>query len=100
MIKLSEDVRSKLRFLAFYIANGTLCEDVIPDDMDYSAVLQEPSALEMIFAIWSNIIELDDDGNVTNDGHATRRAAQFVRHYIDSEYVVDPPFEPWELELV
>lgn len=99
-MKLSEDVRSRLRFLAFFIANGTLCADIIPDDMDYSVILEEPSALEMTFAIWSNILEIDEDGNVTNDDHATHRAAQFVRHFVDPEYVVDPPFESWELELV
>ena len=97
--KLSEDVRSRLRFLAFYIVNGTLCDDVIPDKMDYSAVLEDPSALEMTFAIWSNVLELDEEGNVINDDLATRRAAQFVRRFVDPQYVVEPPFEDWELEL-
>ncbi|WP_435830459.1 DUF7677 family protein [Micromonospora echinospora] len=28
------------------------------------------------------------------------RAAQYVRRYCDPDYVVDPPFEDWETELV
>lgn len=99
MKKLSEDVRSRLRHLAFYLVNGTFCANVIPDEMDYSSVFDDPSALEMTFAIWSNVLELDDNGDVINDDTATRRAAQFVRRYIDPSYIVEPPFEDWELEL-
>ncbi|GLY24224.1 hypothetical protein Misp04_39560 [Micromonospora sp. NBRC 101691] len=41
-----------------------------------------------------------DNGTVTNTGDAMYRAAQYVRRYCDPDYVVDPPFEDWETELV
>jgi hypothetical protein len=36
---------------------------------------------------------------LTNAKHAEKRAAQFVRSYVDPNYTVDPPFEDWEVHL-
>jgi hypothetical protein len=98
-LKLSEDVRSELRFFAFYLANGTLHSDILPGTQNYSSILSEASALEQIFAIWANVLELDESGKVTNAAQASRRAAQYIRSLIDGSYFVEPPFEDWELDL-
>ena len=100
MSRLSAPLRSHLRFLGFYLANGTLSLDVLPDGLDYSAVLREPSALEQAMAVWANVLEMDDRGAPTNAAAAQRRMAQYIRSYIDADYKVEPPFEDWELELV
>ena len=99
MPKMTKDLRADLRLFAFYLANGTIDCELLPPGTDYSAVLQEPSALEQVFAIWGNVLDMDADGRPTNAGAAQRRAAQYVRSFIKPGYVVQPPFEEWELEL-
>jgi len=98
MAKLSESFRTSLRFFSYYLANGTLEYDLL-GEVDYSAVLTEPSAMEAIYAVFSNVIELDDDGVVVNQAEAMRRAAQYVLTWVDHDYKPQPPFEDWELEL-
>jgi hypothetical protein len=101
-MKLSERLRTELRLFAYYLANGTVGAgrgDILPIDFDYSDVLQQASALEMIFAIWSNVLDLDDDGKPVNADYARTRAAQWIRQYCDRDYEVNPPFEEWETEL-
>lgn len=97
--QLPEDVRSCYRFFAFYLANGTLCLDLL-DGIDYRpALMQFGSTLEQVMAIFSNVLDVDEHGLVTNAGDAEWRAAQYIRRYCDREYTVAPPFEAWELEL-
>ena len=99
MTRLPEDVRASLRFFAFFLANGTIDVDLL-EDIDYRpALMQYGSALEMVFTIFTNVLEIDEDGQVTNDGLAQERAAQWIRRYRDPSYQVEPPFEPWETEL-
>jgi hypothetical protein len=40
--------------------------------------------MEQIYAIFANVIELDEDGVVVNAKYADRRAAQWLRRYIDA----------------
>ena len=61
--------------------------------------MAEPSALEQMYAIFANVIELDEDGSVLNAKYAERRAAQWLRRYMDSRYEILPPLENWESEL-
>ena len=53
----------------------------------------------MVFTIFTNILEINEKGVVTNAGLAQERAAQWIRRYCDPSYDVEPPFEPWETEL-
>jgi hypothetical protein len=100
MAQLSQQVRGSIRLFAFYLANGTLALDVL-DGVDYRKNLMKyGSDLEQPFAVFANVLDVDDDGHVTNDQAAGRRAAQWIRAYCDSSYVVEPPFEDWETELV
>ncbi|MBR7838862.1 hypothetical protein KDL01_36685 [Actinospica durhamensis] len=99
MTRLSEDVRASLRFFAFYLANGTLDMDLL-ENIDYRpALMQYGSTLEMVFTIYTNVLEIDEAGQAVNAGEAQDRAAQWIRHYCDPSYQVDPPFEPWETKL-
>lgn len=98
MAKLSHDVSAELRLFAFYLSNGTLCFDLL-GNIEYSDIFHEPSAMEMIFAIFANTLEIDEDGKVLNSQHVQRRVAQFILSYVNPNYVVEPPFEDWETEL-
>jgi hypothetical protein len=98
-MRLSNELRGELRFFAFYLANRTLCLDVLRG-VDYSSIFSEASALEQAIAIYANVLDLDETGKVRNAGAAQRRAAQYIRSFLDPTYEVQPPFEDWELELV
>ncbi|WP_320773576.1 hypothetical protein [Streptomyces sp. CRN 30] len=95
---LSVDVRASLRFFAFYLANGTIDIDLL-DGIDYRPVFGTGSALEQVFAIYSNVLEVDASGQVLNDGDAQYRAAQWIRAYCDPSYQIEPPLQTWETEL-
>lgn len=102
MAHLSTHTRSVVRFFAFFVGNGTLgINDVFSDyDGDYrDALLGTGSDLEGLFSIFVNVLDVDEQGRVTNEADAGRRAAQWWRSQIDSAYLVDPPFAEWELEL-
>ena len=98
MSKLSHSVSGAVRQFSYWIANRTVGLPIL-EGIDYSCIFEEPSALEQTYAIFINILEVDENGNVTNAKHAEKRAAQFIRSYIDRNYTVDPPFEDWEVHL-
>ncbi|MEU8547661.1 hypothetical protein AB0C81_11765 [Streptomyces roseoverticillatus] len=99
MQHLPTDVRAAIRFFAFYVANGTLEIDLL-EDIDYKPhLMASGSALEMVFAVFTNVLQVDGSGEVTNEGDAQYRAAQWIRAYCDPAYRVDPPFAAWETEL-
>ena len=102
-MKLSESYRSALRFFTYYYANGTLAytsgvSELL--DYDYQESLDEvPSNFEMTFAVFSNNIEMDEEGTVINFKHALKRASQFILSACNPDYTVIPEFEDWETEL-
>ena len=99
MKKLSHSLSGALRTFSYWVANGSLGQPLL-DDIDYSRLLsEEPSALEQVYAIFANVIEMDDDGTVMNAKHAERRAAQWLRSYMDPAYQVLPPWTDGELTL-
>ena len=59
-----------------------------------------PSQMETCFAIFSNVLELDESGEPTNEKYAERHAARWLFQYCTGEL---PPGEPdlqiWEVEL-
>lgn len=98
MKKLSNSFRSALRTFSFWIANGTVGYPIL-EGIDYSCIFEEPSVLEQAYAIYANVIEMDDDGNVINAKYAEKRAAQYIRSYVDCSYIIEPPLEDWEVAL-
>lgn len=96
---LPTDVRAAIRFFAFYLANDTLDVDLL-DGIDYrDRVFRFGSDLEMAFAIFTNVLEVDEEGRTLNDGEAQYRVAQWIRMRCDPDYTAEPPFEAWETEL-
>jgi hypothetical protein len=59
-----------------------------------------PSQIETCFAIFVNVLELDDSGEPVNEKYAERRAATWIYQYCTGSL---PPgqaeLEPWEVEL-
>ncbi|WP_343712700.1 hypothetical protein [Inquilinus sp.] len=97
MPKLSPSFSGALRTFSFWVANRTLGSPLL-EGVDYSCIFEEPSALEMVYAIFANVVELDDNGKVLNARWAERRAAQYVLQYLTGK-AAEPPFEDWECAL-
>jgi hypothetical protein len=98
--RLSESVRSAFRFFTYYYHNNTLSfvSGISKlSERDYVEELNGmPSSVEMMYAIFSNTLELNAKGEVLNFDHAVKRASQFVASCLYDEenpYVVSPPFE-------
>ena len=97
--KLSHDFSGSLRTFAFWIANGTVGLPLLEGFDYWSAMKESPSLMEQVFAIYANVIELDENGRPLNAKAAEDRAAQFIRSWCDPDYKIDPPYESWEVEL-
>jgi hypothetical protein len=68
--------------------------------IDYLSLYgKEPSAIEQVYAIFANVLELDETGQVLNAIYAQKRATDYLRAYCDRSFKVTPPYEDWELAL-
>jgi len=97
MPHLSHSVSGALRTFSYWVANRSVGQPLL-DGVDYSCIFTEPSALEQVFAIFANVLEFDETGQVINAKHAERRAAQYILQYVTG-WQVEPPFEDWEVCL-
>ena len=96
-MKLSHSFSGALRTFAYFMASGTHYE---LEGIDYLELYRgEPSAIEQAYAIYANVIEIDENGIVLNAKYAEKRATQYIRSYCDQTYEAEPPFEDWEVEL-
>jgi hypothetical protein len=96
-MKLSNSFSGALRTFAYFMSSGT---HYMLEDVDYLSLYgSDPGAIEQAYAIFVNVLELDESGQVLNAQHAQKRATDYVRGYCDRTYKVSPPFEAWEMEL-
>jgi len=96
-MKLSNSFSGALRTFAYFMASGT---QYTLEGIDYLPLYgEEPGAFEMVFAIYANVIEMDENGNVLNVKYAEKRATDYLRSYCDPSFEVSPPYEDWEIEL-
>lgn len=96
--RVTKSMSTAVRQFAFWVANKSVGYPLL-NNTDYSNIINEPSALEMTFAIFMNNLKLDGDGKVLNRDYAGKRAAQYIKSYFDTDYRVEPPFEEFEIVL-
>ena len=97
MPHLSNSFSGALRTFAYFMASGT---QYTLKGVDYLSLYgEEPSAIEQVYAIFANVLELDENGQVINAHYAQKRATDYLRAYCDPSFKVDPPYEDWETEL-
>jgi hypothetical protein len=97
MAHLSNSVSGALRTFAYFMSSGT---HYMLKGVDYLSLYgNEPSAIEQMYAIFANVLELDENGQVMNAHYAQKRAADYLRAYCDPTFKVDPPYEAWETAL-
>lgn len=58
------------------------------------------SELELLFSIFFNNAELDENWQVVNYTHAVGRLVEQLKEWCLPDYVAKPPFEQWEREFV
>lgn len=96
-MKLSHSLSGEIRTFSYFIASGT---HYMLDGVDYFWIYgNEPSAIEQMYAIFINVLELDEEGNVLNSKYAQKRATDYLRAYCDPSFEVIPPYEDWEQAL-
>jgi len=96
-MKVSNDFSGALRTFARFIIDGS---HYMMDGYDYLDALQEEgTSTEIVFAIFANVIEMDDEGTVLNFTYAQKRATDYLKNYVDPSYKIYPPLEVWETEL-
>ena len=96
-MKLSYSFSGALRTFAYFIASGTHYQLKGVEYLDLFG--KEPSAIEQTFAIYANVIELDENGTVLNAKYAEKRAIDYIKSYCNPSFNVEPPFEEWEIAL-
>jgi hypothetical protein len=70
------------------------------EGVDYLSLYgREPSAIEKVYAIFVNVLEVDENGRVLNFQHAQKRATDYLQAYCDRRFKIEPPFEDWEIAL-
>ena len=94
---LSNSFSGSLRTFVYFMASGTHYN---LEGIDYLPLYgNEPSAIEQVFAIYANVIELGEDGQVLNAKYAEKRATDYLRAYCDPSFEVTPSFKDWEVAL-
>jgi hypothetical protein len=95
--RLSPYFSGALRQFAYFMASGS---HYMLEGVDYLSLYgEEPSAIEKVFAIFANVIELDEEGRVVNYEYAQKRATDYLRSYCDPNFTVNPEYEDWETAL-
>jgi len=96
-VKLSSSFSGALRTFAYFMSSGS---HYMLKDVDYLSLYgEEPSAIEQVYAIFANVLELDESGQVLNATHAQKRATDYLKSYFDPTFKIEPPYEDWETAL-
>lgn len=96
-MKLSNSVSGAIRTFTYFMSSGT---HYMLEGIEYLSLYgSEPSAIEQAYAIFVNVLEIDENGSVINLRYAEKRATDYIRSYCDTSYLVLPIFEEWEIEL-
>jgi hypothetical protein len=97
---VSRGTSGAIRRFAGWVARGSVGYPLL-EGIDYWDELRDsPSQMETCFAIFANVLELDEEGEPVNEKHAERRAALWILEYVTGEIPAgEPPLEPWECEL-
>jgi len=96
-MRLPFGVSGAIRKFSYFMSSGT---HYMPEGVDYMGLYgSEPNATELCYAIFANVLEYDEEGNVTNWKYAEKRATDSIRAYCDSSFSVVPAYEDWEIEL-
>src|SRR5678809_331244 len=79
LMKLHNSFSGALRTFAYFMSSGT---HHMLEGVDYLPLYgNEASAIEQVYAIFANVLELDEQGRVLNAQYAQKRATDYLRAY-------------------
>jgi hypothetical protein len=98
--KISSGASGAIRRFAGWVARGSVGHPML-EGIDYWDELRDsPSQMEICFAIFANVLELDDSGQPVNEKYAETRAATWIYMYCMGGLPAgQPDLAPWEVEL-
>lgn len=98
--RLSHGTSGAMRRFAGWVARGSVGHPML-DGINYWDELKDsPSQMEICFAIFANVLELDEHGDPINEKYAERRAATYLYRYCTGHLPPgEPDLEPWECDL-
>lgn len=98
--RLSPGASGALRRFAGWIARGTVGHPLLEGIGYWDDLRDSPSQMETAFAIFANVLELDDQGEPVNEKYAERRAAVWIYQYCTGNLPEgETELESWEVEL-
>ncbi|MFJ6054824.1 hypothetical protein [Streptomyces sp. NPDC092307] len=97
---LSHGASGAIRRFAGWVARGSVGHPML-EGIDYWEELREsPSQMETCFAVFVNVLELDERGEPINEKYAEHRAAAWLYRYCTGHMPPgEPDIEPWECRL-
>ncbi|MGW5366454.1 DUF7677 family protein [Actinopolymorpha pittospori] len=98
--QLSHGASGAIRRFAGWVARGSVGYPMLEGINYWDELKDSPSQMETAFAIFANVLQLDDTGEPVNEKHAEARAAAWLFNYCTGSWPPgQPPLEPWEVEL-
>lgn len=90
-MQLTPSISGSVRTFSYFMAIRT---HYMLEGVDYLSLYgEEPSAIEQAYAIFMNVLELDNEGTVLNFTYAQKRATDYIRAYCDSSFFIEPPLQ-------
>jgi hypothetical protein len=97
---LSHGASGAIRRFAGWVGRGSVGHPLLDGFNYWDELRDSPSQMEICFAIFANVLELDDQGEPVNEKYAERRAALWLYKYCTGELPPgEPDLEEWEVEL-
>lgn len=100
MAKISSGGSGAIRRFAGWVARGSVGHPMLEGINYWDELKDSPSQMETCFAIFANVLELDESGEPINEKYAERRAATWLYQYCTVRLPDgQTALEPWEVEL-
>jgi hypothetical protein len=98
--KISHGMSGAIRRFAGWVARGSLGYPILEGINYWDELKDSPSQMEICFAVFANVLELDEAGEPLNEKHGEQRAATWLYKYCTGQL---PPgqseLEPRETTL-
>lgn len=89
-----------VRFTRDFGLRKLLTEPLQDLEEDYAeGIIDYGSGLEMLLALFCNVLRMDHGYYVINEAWARHRASQYIRAYCDEQYTIKPALKSWETTL-
>jgi hypothetical protein len=99
-LKISSGASGAIRRFAWWVARGSVGHPLLEGINYWDELRDSPSQMEICFAVFVNVLELDDSGQPINEKYAEMRAATWLYRYCTGLLPPgQPDLEPWETAL-